>query len=324
LPLESFMSARHAILRYDDFYGMLSDSVRMQAYERALKETVRPGDVVLDLGAGTGILGFIALKMGAAKVYAIEKSDAIELAREIAAQNGFSDRMVFIRGNSKDAALPEKVDLIVSETLGSFAVDENTLDFTLDARRRFLKDGGRMIPRGLQLFVVPTESHACQEKLAFWSDICGVDFSPAHNLFMQKIMIEDIAPRDLLGEPVMCQDICLETNESAELASKVYLPFNRGGCVHGIAGWFVADLAERIAISTAPGQPKTHWKQAFLPVRETIQVTDRDVMELTIRYGPKKPTATTPALPASIAAASSQMRPRLLRVVTHAVPVEVA
>jgi predicted RNA methylase len=281
-------NSRHAIVRYDDFYGMLSDSVRMRAYQLALRASVQPGDVVLDLGAGAGILGFMALKLGAAKVYAIEKSDAIELARAIAEKNGFSDRVVFLNANSKDVELPEKVDLIVSETLGSFAVDENTLDFTIDARKRFLREEGRMVPHQLRVFAAPVEAPACFEKLRFWQRICGIDFSPAFDVFSRKIMVEEIAPRQLLARPALLDEISLFERESPVCEAKVYFSFDRPGTVHGFAGWFTADLAPGVVIDTAPGKPPTHWKQAFLPIREPIVVTDRDIMELTLQVRAKE------------------------------------
>ncbi len=73
-----------AILGYESYHQMLSDNVRMDAFRKAIFETVKPGDIVIDFGAGTGILGLWALQAGAEKVYAIEKTDSIELAKSIA------------------------------------------------------------------------------------------------------------------------------------------------------------------------------------------------------------------------------------------------
>ena len=135
--------SRSAQTLYNDFYGMLSDSVRMEAFREAIQQVVKPGDVVVDLGAGTGILGFLALQAGAAKVFAIEQSDSMDLAKAVAAKNGMSDRIDFLNKNSKDVTLPVQADVIVSETLGSFGVDENTLEFTLDARDPLSEAGRR-------------------------------------------------------------------------------------------------------------------------------------------------------------------------------------
>ena len=131
---------RSALTQYGDFHAMLSDPVRMTAFDHAIRQKVKPGDVVVDLGAGTGILGFLAIRAGADKVFCIEKSDAIELARAVAAKNGMTDRMVFLEANSKEVSLPVKADVIVSETLGSFGVDENTLEFTAIGGERQHRD----------------------------------------------------------------------------------------------------------------------------------------------------------------------------------------
>ena len=61
---------------------MLSDSARVTSYHRGIHQAVSAGDVVLDLGAGTGLLSFMASRAGAAKVYAVEHSDFIDVADE--------------------------------------------------------------------------------------------------------------------------------------------------------------------------------------------------------------------------------------------------
>ena len=88
---------------------LLSDGRRLRAARRALRETVRPGSVVVDLGAGTGILGFLALRAGAGRVYAIERHPILRLARAVAADNGYGDRVRFVPiGRSQYAALTGK------------------------------------------------------------------------------------------------------------------------------------------------------------------------------------------------------------------------
>src|SRR5687768_12813489 len=100
-------------------YGkMIADSIRTQAYASAIGRAIKPDSVVLDIGTGIGIFAMLACQFGARRVYAIEPDDAIQVARETAAANGFADRIEFIQGLSTRIALPERVDVIVSDLRG--------------------------------------------------------------------------------------------------------------------------------------------------------------------------------------------------------------
>lgn len=278
---------RKALTLYDDYYAMMSDPARMRAYERAIAQVVQPGDVVIDLGSGLGILGFMALRAGAARVHAIEQGDAIELARKLAAVNGLSDRMHFVAANSKDCVLDEQADVIISETLGSFAVDENTLDFTIDARDRLLRPGGRLVPERLRLQVAPVTAPEESRKIEFWKRVNGFDYSPARDECVSRMGVTTLEPRQLLAPPQVYADIDLYTVDAATLAAKHLFQLTKGGAVHGFAGWFEAQLCEGATIDTSPNAPATHWGQAFFPLRDAVQVIRGDYLEVTLRVEPK-------------------------------------
>src|SRR5258708_1418060 len=77
-------------------YGdMIADRVRIEAFTQALRGAIRPGAVVMDIGTGPGIMAALACQLGASRVYAIEPSEVIQIAREIAASNNCSDKIVF-------------------------------------------------------------------------------------------------------------------------------------------------------------------------------------------------------------------------------------
>lgn len=53
---------------------MIQDQYRTFSYKNAIEETIQTGDIVVDYGAGSGILSIIAARAGAKKVYAIERN----------------------------------------------------------------------------------------------------------------------------------------------------------------------------------------------------------------------------------------------------------
>ena len=123
--------------------SLLSDRQRTEGYRRAIFATVKKGDVALDLGTGMGILALFACQAGARKVYAIEARDVIEIAKRACLQNGYQDRVVFLKGLSYRLDLPEKVDVLITETMGNLGLEENILGTVMDARKRFLKRDGQ-------------------------------------------------------------------------------------------------------------------------------------------------------------------------------------
>src|SRR5690606_22452433 len=100
---------------------MLADRERMEAYEAAITEAVRPGMRVLDLGTGTGVLAMWAARAGA-EVVAVEPHAVIEVARRVAADNGLAERITFVRADSRELTLDAPVDLVVTECMGNFFV----------------------------------------------------------------------------------------------------------------------------------------------------------------------------------------------------------
>jgi type I protein arginine methyltransferase len=72
---------------------MLKDTARTDAYRDFIydNKNLFDGKVVLDVGCGTGILSLMCAKAGAKHVYAVDNSDIIDNAREIAYVNGMQD-----------------------------------------------------------------------------------------------------------------------------------------------------------------------------------------------------------------------------------------
>jgi len=164
----------------DEHREYLSDATRLEAYRRAIHEIVRPGMTVADVGSGTGMLGLFALSAGAARLYSIEATGMIEIARAIATANGFGDRFHAVHSHSSEAELPERVDLIVSDFVGRFGFDADILEIYPDAAARLLKPEGQLLPSAIALTVAPVQRADLDAQVRFWSERrAGFDLSSA-------------------------------------------------------------------------------------------------------------------------------------------------
>ena len=130
----------------DEFGDMIADKARFGAYADAIQRAVRPGDVVVDLGCGPGIFALLACRAGAKRVYAIDAGEVIHFARQLAAANGFADRIEFFHGDSRQMQLAERANVLVSDVRGALPLFADALPSIEDARERFLVKGGAQIP----------------------------------------------------------------------------------------------------------------------------------------------------------------------------------
>jgi len=250
--------------------SMLQDKIRCHAYREAILRTVKPGDVVVDLGAGTGLLSFFALQAGARHVYAIEMSPIAGAAAELIDANGFRNRITLIRKKSKRVSLPERCDVLITETLSSFCFDsENTIEYVADARDRFLKPGARIIPESAGTFLMPFSSEAFGPG-SFAQPFYDLDYRP----FAKKLLTEhrlvraSDKPLLALSSAALCYTI--DFRKDTRNPEKTFLPFRitADGRLDGFLGWFEARLCEGVTVSNSPYLPLTTWWQLYLPVLE--------------------------------------------------------
>eukprot|EP00931_Biecheleriopsis_adriatica_P090615 TRINITY_DN64579_c0_g1_i1.p1 TRINITY_DN64579_c0_g1~~TRINITY_DN64579_c0_g1_i1.p1 ORF type:complete len:412 (-),score=84.26 TRINITY_DN64579_c0_g1_i1:48-1283(-) len=132
-----------------DYQAMVDDEPRTKGYEAAIQRRLAGTGgqaTVVDIGTGSfAVLAIMAAKAGAKKVYAIEKNiPAAQQAREAVAKAGLQDKIEVIEGDSLRVELPEKVDLMVSELIGSIATQEGVEPIIKDATKRFLKEGSKL------------------------------------------------------------------------------------------------------------------------------------------------------------------------------------
>jgi Ribosomal protein L11 methyltransferase (PrmA) len=271
----------------DEHREYLEDAHRVDAFRRAIAHAVRPGDVVLDLASGTGILGMLACQAGAARVYALEQTGLAGLAREIAAVNGFADRITVIREHSMRASLPELVDCIVCDQIGHFGFEAGLFEYTDDACR-WLKPGGRVVPHTLQLWMAPVESADVRGRLAFWTTHPGaLDYTPAAPIARNTGYPIALDPSALVADARRLLSLDLPTSASDWLSAELDFVVARGGMLDGVAGWFLADLAPGVTLTNQPGHPnRIQRRHVVLPTTQPIAVSSGDRVDVAVRIRP--------------------------------------
>ena len=267
-------------------YGsMIADSVRTEAYARALRDAVKPDSAVLDIGTGTGLFALLACQFGARRVYAVEPSDAIALALEIARANGYAERITFIQGVSERVTLPEPVDIVVSDVRGVLPLCQRSVPSILDARRRLLAPSGVLIPRRDLLIVSLVDAPTLYEKHALpWAaPIHGLDMTAARRFVNNTWHNGRAVPEQLLLAPKRWGELDYATLESPDVRGEVSWIAERSGTAHGLSVWFDSELAPGAAFSNAPDHPRLIYGGAFFPLSEPVAVAEGDRINVSLR-----------------------------------------
>jgi protein arginine N-methyltransferase 1 len=263
--------------------SLLADQDRVDRLREAIHAVVRPGDVVVDVGTGTGLLAYFACQAGAARVFAIEEGPVVNLAREIARVNGFDDRVEFFNDRSYRVELPERADVLISETLWNFGVGEGMVGFLADARRRFLRPGARNIPAAVELHVAAVQTGRVYAQLRDRPrDRHGIDFSPLRSCQLNNVQMPHLHSDDFLAPPARLLTTELDQSAATDFDVEVTVTIARDGVMHGICGWFRCLLTPTIVLDNEPPSVTSSWAHAFFPLRKPIAVVPGDEIAMRI------------------------------------------
>ena len=264
--------------------SMIRDRVRTEAFQHAIDSVVRSGDTVLDIGAGSGILSVFAARAGAARVYAVEQTSVAVLAQQLAAANGVAEIVRVIHGDVMDIEPPERVDVIVSEWLGGFGIDEGMLVPVIAARDRWLKPGGVMIPRSVTAWAALVHDRYLGETVEFLRDNpYGLDLEDLVEKTVNEISysggFRHLAAGDRRSEPsrLWTTNVGMIPLERAQRPheAETLLPVHHHGTANALALWFSAELAPGISLSVGPGDPPTHWGMTTAPLHRPVELNAR-------------------------------------------------
>jgi len=177
-----------------------------------------------------------------------------------------------------------KGDIIVSETLGCFALEEHLIE-NMEDSKRFVRDekSAVFIPSMLEQFVCPVIGNGVYNELnnAFSELPFGIDLKEAKQLSFSKLFQRTIPSSDLYKDDqdsIKCWDT-IKFNSSQKNSSQrksrriTWSSPKSNHSVYGFAIWWKAELGAgtNVSISTSPFEKPTHWEQAFLPLLKPIK-----------------------------------------------------
>ncbi len=268
-----------------DYGWMIADRVRTDAYAQALRQVVKPGSVVLDIGTGTGIWPLLACKSGARRVYAIDVGPVIQVARELAAAHGYAARITFMQAVSTQVALPEQVDVIVAEIHGVLPLFQTSVVSIADARRRLLAPGGTLIPRSETLWAAVVEAPEIytRHSIPWVENRYGIDMRAVLRYSTNTFRRCRVVPEQLLGEPKCWATLDYAVLESPDVCGAATWTAKRAGIAHGLSVWFDAALAEGVSLSNAPDAPELIFGSAFFPWARPVNIDAGDTVSVTLQ-----------------------------------------
>ncbi len=273
----------------EEHYGYLSDRVKLDQYQAAVDQLVRPGHVVLDLGCGTGLLGLMALRAGASKVFFVEEGAIIEVARKTITDAGFAEKAEFFQANSFELALPEQVDVAVCDHVGYFGFDYGILELLADARLRFLKPGGIIVPEQIELKLAPVESETCRKLVGQWRDgSVPNEFSWLGTTAANTKHATQFSHEELLADGETLATLELGAEASAYLSWSAEFSCDRDGTLDGVAGWFDCKLTDDVHMTNSPvAADNLNRPQSFFPLDVPVTVEAGDRINVTVMARPR-------------------------------------
>nr|QFQ59664.1 arginine methyltransferase [Mylopharyngodon piceus] len=283
---------------------MIADTVRTNTYRMGIFKNSKSieGKVVLDVGAGTGVLSLFCAQAGARKVYAVEASSIADQAVRIVKLNQMEDRIEVIKATLETIELAEQVDVIVSEWMGYALLHESMLNSVIFARDKWLKPGGLILPCRADLYIAPINDLVVEGRLNFWSTVkgqYGVDMSCMTDFARKCIMNKDITVNpvtveDVLSHPCKFAELDLNT-VTLEQLKDVRGVFScqcfGSSSIHALCVWFTVTFPaeeKALVLSTSPFKPETHWKQAVLYLDDAVDVMQDTKVEGEISLYPSE------------------------------------
>lgn len=246
-----------------DNVATLNSRSWVEHFLKAIREVVEPDDVVVDVGAGTGVFSIAAAHAGARHVYAIESGRMAQLAREMIVANGLSDRITVLEDSPSRLTLPERADVLICESLASSPLSQYGHSVLLDARQRFLKSDAAIIPSRASVYGLPL--HVPQSVLAQhtftpevidnWREWYDLDFTPyieaagrVNHIFNARM--KAIRTWQPMSEPVLLAEIDMQSDGEWTIDVEASAKASADGQCTAVLSYYTFQLGPTTTVTT--------------------------------------------------------------------------
>ena len=214
----------------------------------------------------------------------MESGDILEVSRALAKRNGIKN-CNFVRKHSTEITSSTKADIVVSETLGNYALEENVVE-TMEDGKRFLKPGGVMIPGKITQFVCPVVADRLYRDIDVWPRVgFGIDLTEAREIGMHNMYVKTVKKEDLLADKDAIRpwdDIDFSLKNKSVRTGKEIWKAVKPMTIYGFALWWSSELVPGVHLSTSPLEAPTHWEQIFLPMLQPVWLDAGSSVELAL------------------------------------------
>ena len=262
------------------YCSMLTDEKRLDSYVKALKETITPDSVVLDLGAGTGIFSILACDFGAKKVYSVEVNPLIKLLDDVIKERGYQDRIEIIQKFSSKIELEEKANVMVSDIHGGFPLFESSIETIIDARERLLTPDRVLIPRNETIYFAVSQAEEIYRSNVrrYLEDFHGFSIPSAERLVFNRWFSAKSKEEKLLSDSDVFAHIDYRTINETSFAKEFNWIIKEDGIAHGLRGWFENELSDGYGVSNSIEVEHTTYSSPFFPFEREVEVKQGDIV----------------------------------------------
>jgi protein arginine N-methyltransferase 7 len=314
------------------YVPMLGDRRRNDAYRTAIARALaaRPAPVVLDIGAGCGLLSMLAAEAGAERVVGCETHPAIlEAGREIVALNGLTARIALIPKDCRNMKvpddLPQRAGLAVFELFDCSLIGEGVLHSLAYAREHLLAEDARYVPAAARIRAMVIEYRLDRIWDIDASLLNPYRASPSFvNVDASKL------PYRALTEAFDVFAFDFARASPAPEEKELRLPAIAPGTAGAVLFWFDLGLDDACWLSNGPhADNRLHWKQGLQVLPEVRVHAGMDLPLIARHDGsglkfqwkqdalPKEALSSVPRLDPRWLAASSALEQKTRSLLQH-------